>query len=82
MPRIQHLPRIRAFLGYVPAAYSGAAEEAVAPLLAYRRALGLSQRDLARQLGVDPGTVSRWEKGERRPSGRHAIMIDQLVQDT
>jgi len=29
-----------------------------------REALGLSQIELARQLGVDNGTVSRWERGE------------------
>ncbi|MEW8408774.1 MAG: helix-turn-helix transcriptional regulator [Candidatus Thiodiazotropha sp.] len=28
---------------------------------------GLSQRDLARIVGVDPGSVSKWEAGDRIP---------------
>jgi DNA-binding transcriptional regulator YiaG len=34
-----------------------------------RRAASLSQGDLARACGVDVSTISRWESGERRPSG-------------
>jgi Zn-dependent peptidase ImmA (M78 family)/DNA-binding transcriptional regulator YiaG len=33
-----------------------------------RRRAGLSQTELADQLGVDTSLVSRWEKGEREPS--------------
>jgi DNA-binding transcriptional regulator YiaG len=34
-----------------------------------RRAASLSQGDLARACGVDVSTISRWESGERSPSG-------------
>jgi len=33
-----------------------------------RQQLGLSQEDLARQLGVSYATVNRWEKGHNIPS--------------
>ncbi len=33
-----------------------------------RERLGLSQQQLARRLGVDRATVTRWENGTRRPS--------------
>jgi transcriptional regulator with XRE-family HTH domain len=29
---------------------------------------GLSQKDLARRLGIDPSTLAKWELGKRRPS--------------
>jgi excisionase family DNA binding protein len=32
-----------------------------------REALGLTQADVARHLGVAPSQVSRWEAGDRRP---------------
>ena len=31
--------------------------------------LGLSQQESARRIGVDPGTLARWERGEREPTG-------------
>ena len=33
-----------------------------------RKQLGLSQEDLARELGVSFATVNRWENGQVRPS--------------
>jgi putative transcriptional regulator len=36
---------------------------------ALRRAAGVSQGVFARVLNVQPGLVSQWERGERRPSG-------------
>lgn len=33
-----------------------------------RKQLGLSQEDLARELGVSFATVNRWENGQARPS--------------
>jgi len=33
-----------------------------------RRQLGLSQEDLARELGVSFATVNRWENGKTSPS--------------
>ena len=35
-----------------------------------RERAGLSQSELARSLGVDSGTVSKWEAGERSPRAR------------
>ena len=32
-----------------------------------RTLLGITQRDLANKLDVEPVTVSRWERGDRKP---------------
>ncbi|MFA5377319.1 MAG: helix-turn-helix domain-containing protein [Dehalococcoidia bacterium] len=33
-----------------------------------RKSLGLTQGEMARKLKVDPMTISRWERGEQRPT--------------
>jgi len=38
-------------------------------ILAERKALGLSQAELARAIGVDQSSVSLWESGKRLPRG-------------
>jgi DNA-binding transcriptional regulator YiaG len=67
-PAIRHVPRILAFLGYVPFAASRSLPER---LRTYRQINGLSQAKLARQLGVDEETVRKWESGRSRPGRKH-----------
>lgn len=38
----------------------------------------LKQRELAAKLGVDPITVSRWERGVTRPSDIHRVLLARL----
>ena len=40
-------------------------------IVSRRRAMGLTQKEFARRLGVDPGTLGRWETGRNLPSKRH-----------
>jgi transcriptional regulator with XRE-family HTH domain len=60
-PDIRFWPAILAFLGYdprpEPAGFGGR-------IRAAREAEGLSEEALARRLGLDPGTVVAWERGE------------------
>jgi DNA-binding transcriptional regulator YiaG len=44
---------------------------------AIRQAAGASQADLAGALGVTQETVSRWERGERSPSG---VLVSEYVE--
>jgi transcriptional regulator with XRE-family HTH domain len=39
----------------------------------------LTQKELAKRLGVDPGTLARWERGEREPTGRFAESVKQFI---
>lgn len=58
--RKRHTPKIIRFLGYVPFSVGDSLPE---PLKAYRKFRGLSRKKLARILGVDEGTLWRWENG-------------------
>lgn len=44
-----------------------------------RQAAGLSLDEIARACGVTPGAVSRWEQGERRPTGEAAVSFASLL---
>jgi transcriptional regulator with XRE-family HTH domain len=37
-----------------------------------REGAGLSASEVARELGVSPAAVSRWERGKRTPRGKSA----------
>ena len=54
------------FLGHRPIPTGGAIGER---LVAHRKSRGITQKEFARKLGVDPGTLSRWERGSRKPEG-------------
>jgi hypothetical protein len=61
-PNIKHMPGIP-----LPAGNT-IAERPVA----HRKSCGLTQKEFARQLGVDPSTLAKWERREREPRVRHA----------
>lgn len=63
-PEIRFLPAIFQFLGGDPRPRPSTLSERI---WAARTALGLTQEVLARRLGVDPGTVGRWEAGRGKP---------------
>jgi DNA-binding transcriptional regulator YiaG len=45
-----------------------------------RRQLGLSQEDLARELGVSYATVNRWENGLSKPSKLARAQLDAFCE--
>lgn len=78
-PLPRHYGTIVTFLGYDPEP----GDHTVARRLrAVRRRLGLSQADFAAKVGLDEGSVCRWESGRRRPSrwmaNRVAVILDHL----
>ena len=46
---------------------------------AWRLERGLEQRDVAAILGVQPATVGRWERDQKRPAIRHLPRIVGLL---
>ena len=75
-PVLRFLSGIVRFLGYAPWAAGASIGER---LLAYRRVRALTQSALARLLGVDPGTLSRWERNVRVPTGRYARLVHAFL---
>ena len=66
-PSIEFIPRIIAFLGYVP--FESIPRMSLGEKIKIcRKIKGISQERLARLLGFDPSTVAQWERDDRLPS--------------
>lgn len=75
-PVARLVPGIARFLGYLP----WRVPESFADRFAlYRRSNGLTQRQLAARLRIDPTTVGRWESGRGLPSDRLKRRADLLI---
>ena len=75
-PAMKHWPGVIEFLGFDPSPKPITLGE---KLFAYRRANGVSRKELARRLGVDEGTLWRWEVDQRKPENEwHVDAIRRL----
>ena len=75
-PCLKYMPAIIEFLGYNPLPTAdGWAER----LVIGRTALGLSQEEAARRIGVDPSTLARWEQGVREPQRKAAERAERFL---
>jgi transcriptional regulator with XRE-family HTH domain len=65
-PDLYIIPKLIEFIGYSPLYISikGIGEQ----IKVYRKVLGITQKCLAKQLGIDPTTLAKWERGKGRPS--------------
>lgn len=61
-PDLPAVPKIIQFLGYTP--WGGKSRMPGERLRAYRWTRGMTQEEMARRLGVDPGTLAGWERGK------------------
>jgi transcriptional regulator with XRE-family HTH domain len=75
-PALAWMPHIIRFLGYDPRPMP---EAIGSRLKAYRRGRGVSQEAMARQLGIDPGTLARWERGSREPRGEYLARAEGVL---
>jgi transcriptional regulator with XRE-family HTH domain len=71
-PYFRSLPAIMNFLGWDPRPACRTVGEA---LKRYRTGRGISQKELAGLLKVDPSTVAKWERGVRVPVGAYLIRV-------
>jgi transcriptional regulator with XRE-family HTH domain len=78
-PPVAFWPRIMTFLGYCPYQQARSFGER---LWLHRTHQGLSVRQLAKLLGVDSGSLSRWETGERRPCRHSRKAISAWIADS
>jgi site-specific DNA recombinase len=77
-PEVRYMPAIIRFLGYNPLPAATTLGE---QLVRQRTGLGLSQKESAKGLGADPGTLARWERGEREPAGAFLVRVKRFLQD-
>jgi transcriptional regulator with XRE-family HTH domain len=63
-PMLHSLPKIIEFLGYDPMPTNFKALHET--LLQYRKSRGMTQKELAKQIGIDPATLSRLERNRSR----------------
>jgi DNA-binding transcriptional regulator YiaG len=76
-PALRLWPSIIEFLGYDPESEP----EGLGQRIEWaRRREGLSIRELARKLGVDPETLRRWERGIRIPRGRWLDSVEEFLR--
>jgi len=66
-PSLNSTPKIIKFLGYTPPQPKTEKKTIGERLLIYRRIKGITQKELAKKLGVDPSTLARWERGRSTP---------------
>ncbi|MCU7933919.1 MAG: transcriptional regulator [Candidatus Thiodiazotropha sp. (ex Dulcina madagascariensis)] len=64
-PCVQYYPAIMDFLGYCPYQVGDTLGQKI---MLHRTHRGLTLRGMAQKMGVDPGSVSRWEAGARKPT--------------
>ncbi|MCE5311438.1 MAG: helix-turn-helix transcriptional regulator [Acidobacteriales bacterium] len=66
-PAFRHWPAIIGFLGHDPLPEP---RTPAGQLVQARKIQGVSQKEMAKRLGVDPSTLARRERGERK---RHVL---------
>jgi transcriptional regulator with XRE-family HTH domain len=77
-PSLSSTPKMIAFLGYNPDDSAG--KTLGEQIKKARKVAGLSQRRLAKLLGVDPTTLARWERGEAEPLKKSVEIIERFLK--
>jgi len=75
-PAVRFIPSLIRLIGYLPYPVGTTLAD---QLVACRTAQGLSQKATARLLGIDPGTLGRWESGERRPQRPFLTRVEAFL---
>jgi len=61
-PELRYIPRIIDFLGYEPSLHTGTGKTLGEKIKQHRILRGITQKELAKQIGIDPTTLSRIER--------------------
>lgn len=78
VPELRFVPAIINFVGYNPLPVA----TTIADQLVRRRTeLGMSQKEAAQQMGVDPSTLAQWERSEREPNGTLGKRIARFLAE-
>lgn len=76
-PAVDRMAGVIQFLGYNPLQSGDTVGER---FVAHRKSHGLTQKEFARKLGVDPCTLSRWERNQRLPKGNFLELVKSKIE--
>jgi transcriptional regulator with XRE-family HTH domain len=68
-PNLRYIPKIVEFSGYVP--FDGEPKTLGEKIIHCHHLSGMTQKELAHRLGIDPSTLARWERNECKPLRKH-----------
>jgi DNA-binding XRE family transcriptional regulator len=75
-PDLKYMPAVIQFLGYNPLSE---ADTLGGRLVRHRTSLGMTRGEAAKRIDVDPGTLARWERGEREPAGESLERVGRFL---
>jgi DNA-binding XRE family transcriptional regulator len=75
-PSLAQIPKIIEFLSRDP--FEKETEKLGDKIREYRRVHGITQKELAEQLGVDQTTLAGWERGKHKPTKRFREIISKV----
>ena len=75
-PKLHYIPKVIRFLGYVP--FEPLPRTPGEGIVRYRRLSGITQKELANRLGIDPSTLGRWEQDGGKPSRKLSARLDRF----
>jgi transcriptional regulator with XRE-family HTH domain len=73
-PVLKFIPKIIDFLGYV--LYDVSKLTFGERIKIIRQSRGISGRELAKKVGIDPSTIYSWEKGEHKPKKLRERLVE------
>jgi transcriptional regulator with XRE-family HTH domain len=77
-PDLKYMPAVIRFLGYNPlppaTGWGGR-------LGRHRTSLGMTREEAAKRLGVDPGTLAKWERGESEPASGSLERAERFLDE-
>jgi DNA-binding XRE family transcriptional regulator len=77
VPKLPYIPKIIAFLGYVPFPPASSLPEKIKNC---RRVLGLTQEKLAKMIGIDKTTLAKCEAGKSQPTEKTLKLIEEFLE--
>lgn len=77
MPQVHLYPKVIEFLGYFP--FDIDTSTLGGKIKKYRLLNGVSQEELAKQLGVNESTVFHYENGKHKPLGNILVKLKPIL---
>ncbi|MFZ6025665.1 MAG: helix-turn-helix domain-containing protein [Bacteroidota bacterium] len=80
VPQLRHYPAIISFLDYYP--FNHETETFGGKIKRYKYEHGLNNKEMARLLGADAGTISNWERNRSFPTKKRVKYFFSVIINT